>query len=115
MKRPSSQYLTHPYPAWSGCTLNEIVILYGLGLLCTGLGLTALALLIGQSLFGFFCFLLWIPLTFMGVKTLLKAIEPLKERKQTGFMLIIARLMGKAYLGVGHPYLTRQGPWDTRY
>ena len=114
MNRPSSQYLTHPYPAWSGCTLNEILIIWGICLVFDALCLFIFTLLAGGRFTGLLCFLAWIPLTIAVVKAVLKIMEPIKERRQAGYVLIKARLFLAEITGLRSPYVTRVGRWITR-
>lgn len=114
MNRPSSQYLTYPYPAWSGCTLNEILVIWGICLVGVGLMLGVVALIIGRGFVGLMCFLLWFPITMGVVKQMLRTIEPIKEQKQTGYFMIKVRLFLAEHAGFSSPYLTRVGQWITR-
>lgn len=110
---PSSQYLTHKYPIWEGCTLGEIALVTLATLLCGLLICLAIGLLndkLAESL------LLMIPIIFIAPKFVLKKLARFKAGKPHGYILVQFRLALDRYTGglFPTPYIQRLGRWSTQ-
>lgn len=111
MQPPSSQYLTHKYPVWAGCTLGEIGLIGGATLVISALLCLSAGLFFGQIAK---CMLLMIPLIFIAPKAVLKRVAKLKAAKPQGSVMIAMRIYFEKSFGFKTPYVRRIGVWSTQ-
>jgi len=109
----SSRFLTHPFPVWQGCTLNELLACFLFSALCGCFFGLLFAALIGYFLvFVLFAFASMVVFVFLFMKLLAKH----KDGKPYGYFSMRLRLLyyqatkDESFV----PYLVREGRWSTQ-
>src|SRR5690349_15513758 len=109
--RASCRYLTHKYPAFLGCTLEEVALIVSFYLLVDLFLSVIFAFLWGL----FFLFLVGTFLVSLFLITLTcRKVGSLKENKQPGYLILRIKEILNKTIGLPIPFVTRQGTWSTR-
>lgn len=109
--RASCRYLTHPYAAFLGCTLDEVLVMTGVYLL-GDLLLSLLFALCGGSFF--LCFLIAFSVSLIAIRGTCRLVGLMKENKQPGYLSLRCKQWLHHTFGYQSALVTRQGYWLTR-
>ncbi|MCE3237403.1 MAG: hypothetical protein K0R24_384 [Gammaproteobacteria bacterium] len=109
--RASCRYLTHKYPAFLGCTLEEVVMI-----VCFYLVADLFLSLIFALIWGlFFLFLVgFFLLSLFFISWTCRKVGAFKENKQPGYLILrLMQLLNKT-VGLPLPFVMRHGQWSRR-
>lgn len=119
MKRPSSEFLTHKFEAYEGCTLGELVFAV---LLAYGLFVLALVVLALLGINRHLCFLSSVVGMYPVSKMAVKRLATIKKGKPHGYFMKQLRIrlsnsplsmLGRKISYFHAPYVVREGRWST--
>ena len=116
----SSQYLTHPYPSFYGCTLRETYQLIAVLAVIQLPIITVCSLLLGHYLGGFVgAFLVGVVVAFLLTRfvflpRLARWIGRKRAGKPPGALRWQIKWWCHRHLGTAFPLVTRRGVWSTR-
>jgi conjugative transfer region protein (TIGR03750 family) len=103
--------LTHKYPAFLGCTLEEVFVVISVYLMADLFLSMAFSLAWGS----FFLFLVgFFVVSLFLISWTCRGIGSFKANKQPGYLLLRLKQGLNKTLGFPVPFVTRQGRWLTR-
>ena len=109
--RASCRYLTHPHPAYLGCTFSEICVISAV-YCAIDLLLAAIVAIVWGSFF------LWLIAGFGAslfcIKLTAKAIGNFKAQKPAGYLGLKIRKTLQIKCGISQPFVVSVTRWSTR-
>lgn len=118
--RANSRHLTYKYPAYEGCTFEELLLTV-LGLAMIQLpAITLLSWWLGEYVGGFWgaCLLLLLFHVLLDglwlVRLILRSVARRRAGRSPGFLLLGLLRWANTTLGLPIPYVTHRGTWSLR-
>lgn len=111
LPRASCRYLTHPYPAYLGCTFSEVCVISMLFFMLDVIFSVVCTLL----WHGFFLWLIgFFAASLFLIKLTAKAIGNFKAHKPAGYLGLKIRKILQVKWGIVQPFINQVTRWNTR-
>jgi conjugative transfer region protein (TIGR03750 family) len=110
-ERASCRYLTHKYPAFLGCTLEEVLAIVSVYLILDVISSCVAALFLGMF---FLDLVVAFLLSIFLIRFTCRKVGQFKENQQAGFLMLRIKHSLHQIAGFPVPFITRTGVWSKR-